>query len=110
MGKVTQKFFVYLNSKEYLVTLEGVEYGKMMIQLVYGLILECKTKKELGIALDFWTTEISIVEINLQISNINSLTKSKWRRPGLFTTAWLSNQVVCKKKLSKEFISLLFFL
>ena len=51
---VCWKFFKYSNSKEFLVTPSVVEYDKnKMTKPVYDLILGCKTKKALGIVLDF---------------------------------------------------------
>ena len=44
---------------------------------MYDLILGCKTMKELGIVLDFWTKEITIDEIILPMRDINSPTTSK---------------------------------
>ena len=53
-SKVNLRFFEYLNSKEYLVTPDVVEYNKnKMTKPVFNLILGCKTMKELGIVLDF---------------------------------------------------------
>ena len=53
-SEVCLKFFEYSNSKEYLVTPDVVEYDKKkMTKLMYDLILGCKTRKELGIVLDF---------------------------------------------------------
>ena len=53
-SKVNIKFIEYSNSKEYLVTPDVVEYDKKkMTKSVYDLILGCKTRKELGIVLDF---------------------------------------------------------
>ncbi len=39
----------------------------------FVLILGCYTMKELGIVLDFWTTEITVDEISLPMRDINSL-------------------------------------
>ena len=53
-SKVNLKFFEYLNSKEYLMTPDVVEYNKnKMTKPVFDLILECKIMKELGIVIDF---------------------------------------------------------
>ena len=52
--EVMIRFFNYLNSKEYTVSPDLVEYDrKKMMKPVYGFILGCKTMKELGIVLDF---------------------------------------------------------
>ena len=78
------KFFEYSNSKEFLVTPDVVEYDKnKMTKPVYDLILGCKTMNELGLVLDFRTKEITIDEIILPMRDINSLTTSKWKGPGL---------------------------
>ena len=47
---------------------------------MYDLILGCRTMKELGIVLDFWTKEITIDEIIVPMRNINSLTTSKMEK------------------------------
>ena len=48
------RFFNYLNSTEYTVSPDLVEYDrKKMTKPVYDLILGCKTMKEIGIVLDF---------------------------------------------------------
>jgi hypothetical protein len=53
-SKVSVKFFEYSNSKEYLVTPDVVEFDtNKMTTPVFGLILGCKTMKELGIVRDF---------------------------------------------------------
>jgi hypothetical protein len=52
---------------EFLVTPDVVEYDtNKMTKQVYHLILGCKTMTELGIVLDFQTTEITIDEIICQ--------------------------------------------
>ena len=53
------------------------------IKPVFDLILDYKTMKGLGIVLDSQTKEITIDVIILPMRDINSLTKSKTRRPGL---------------------------
>ena len=52
-SKVNLKFFEYSNNREYLVTPDIVEYNNNVTKPVFGLILACKTMKELGIVLDF---------------------------------------------------------
>jgi hypothetical protein len=53
-----------------------------MTKPMYDLILGCDNTKELGIVLNFWAKEITIDEITLPMWDVNSPTKSKWRRPG----------------------------
>jgi len=80
-SEINLTFFEYSNSKEYLATPDVVEYDKnQMTKPVYDLILGCKTMKERGIVLDFWTTEITIDEIILPMRDINSLTTSKMEK------------------------------
>ena len=74
---VYSQLFDYSNSKEYTISPDLVDYNKKKTtKPVYDLILGCKTMKELGIVLDFWTKQMTIVGI-LPMTNINSLAKSK---------------------------------
>ena len=93
--EVIIRFFNYLNSKEYTVSPDLVEYDrKKMTKPAYDLILDCKTMSELGIVLDFWTKQIKIDEIILPMTNINSLAKSK------STKAWALNNILSNKVTS----------
>ena len=78
--------------QEFLVTPDVVEYDKKkMTRPMYDLILGCKTMKELGIVLDFRTKEITVDEIILLMTDINSLTMSKMER------AWSVNNSIAHK-------------
>ena len=62
-SEVNLKFFEYLNSKEYLVTPDIVEFDKnKMAKPVFDLILVCKTMKELGIVLDFEQKKLQLIK------------------------------------------------
>ena len=53
-SEVNLIFFEYSYSKEYLVTPDVVEYDKKkMTEPVNGLLLGCKTMKDIGIVLEF---------------------------------------------------------
>ena len=95
---VSLKFFEYSDSKEYLVTPDVVEDDKnKMTKPVDDLILGCKTMKELGIVLDFWTKEITIDEIILPMRDINSLTTSN-----LESTWAINNSMVQEPQSTQE--------
>ena len=68
-----------------------------MTKPVYDLILGCKTMKELGIVLDFRTKQITIDEIILPMTNINSQAKSK-----LTTTCAVNNSMSNKPTSTVE--------
>ena len=63
------------------MTPDVVEYDKRkMTKPAFNLILGCQTMKELGIVLDFRTTEITVDHIILPMRDINSLTPSNMDR------------------------------
>ncbi len=91
------KFFEYSNSQENTVTPDIVEYDKRkMTKPVYDLIFGCKTMKELGIVLDFQTTQITIDVIILPMSNINSLASTKIEK------AWAVNNSTAHETMSPK--------
>ena len=93
--EVILRFFNYLKSKENTVSPDVAEYNrKRMKKPVYDLIHGCKTMKELGIVLDFQTKQITIDEIILPMTNINSLAKSKLAK------AWAVNNSMPNKPTS----------
>ncbi len=51
-----------------------VAYNDPMDKTEFDLILGSNTIKEIGIALDFWTKEITLDEISLPMRDINKLT------------------------------------
>jgi hypothetical protein len=97
-SKVNLRFFEYLNSKEYLVTPDVVEFDKnKMTKPVFDLILGCKIMKELGIVLDFQTKEITIDHVILPMRDINSLT------PSNMDQAWaVNNSMVHEPQSTRE--------
>ena len=71
------KFFDYSGSRGYTVTPDVVEYEKhKMVKPVYDLIFGYDTIKELRIALDFQTKEITIDKIFMPMTNMNNLANS----------------------------------
>ncbi len=65
-----------------------------MMKPVYDLIFGCTTMTELVIVLDFQIKQITIDEIILPMTNINSLAKSK------LTKAWAVNNSMSNKPTS----------
>jgi len=67
-----------------------------MTKPVYDLIHGGNTMKELGIVLDFRTEQITIDEINLPMSNINSLASTKIEK------AWAVNNSMAHEPMSTK--------
>jgi hypothetical protein len=73
-GKIRVKFFEYSASREYTFQPDVVEYNEnSMTKPGFDLILGSNTLKELGIALDFWTKEITLDDISLPMRDIKKL-------------------------------------
>eukprot|EP00804_Cyclotella_cryptica_P001001 CCRYP_012345-RA/>CCRYP_012345-RA protein AED:0.44 eAED:0.44 QI:0/-1/0/1/-1/1/1/0/179 len=72
--KIRVEIFEYSNSKEYFLQLYVVEYEEdSMTKPGFDLILGSNTLKELGSVLDFWTKEITLDDISLQMRDIIKL-------------------------------------
>ena len=57
------KLFDYSTSKEYFIQPDVMEYKNPMDKPGFDLVLGSNTMKELGIALDFWTREITLDDL-----------------------------------------------
>ena len=71
-ARVELNFFDYSASKQYYSKPDMVKYSKES-KPQYEFILGLETMKELGIALDFESTTITIDEISLPMRNTNLL-------------------------------------
>ncbi len=95
-SKVNLEYFDYLNSKEYLVTPEVLEYNESkMAKPMDDLILDCKAMQELGIVLNFQTKEITLDRVILPMKDI-SLTTST------IENAWALNNSIAQEPSSKQ--------
>jgi len=96
-GKLRLKFFKYSASREYTIQPDIVENDtNHMSKPGFDLILGCNSMNELGIVLDFWTTEFTIDEISLPMRDIKNL-----RSKSAANKAWVMNNSIYQST-SKE--------
>ncbi len=60
------KFFVYLTSREYFIQPDVVEFKDPMDKPGFDLLHGSNIMKELGIVLDFWTKEKTLMKSHCQ--------------------------------------------
>jgi hypothetical protein len=75
-AKFATKFFEYSDGTHYNITPHVFEYDKME-RPAFELIIGIQTMKQLGIVLDFWTSEIEIDNILLSMRDINKLQRNQ---------------------------------
>ena len=89
-GNIQLKFFQYSNSKKLKIQPDVVEYGKGTVgKPMFDLNLGTQTMDELGIILDCKHKMITIDEIELPITSIDHMLKS--RHKALALTNSLAN-------------------
>ncbi|MFM8588489.1 MAG: RNase H-like domain-containing protein [Bacteroidota bacterium] len=107
-GDIQLKFFQYSNSKRVSIQPDVVEYDGITLEKpLFDLILGTKTMNELGIILNFKQQMITIDEIELPMTSIDKLPKSRHKALALTNSLAKAKEPASTEEATKRVVRIL---